>query len=103
MPEENSGRFTKGSEIEALLDRLAAERVPPDARMQCKVCWYIYDPAEGCPETQTPPGTPFSELPEWWSCPHCDTPAALFLPVPEDETDSAADTSSEATDGNQTR
>ena len=95
--------FVSSEEVQKRLDAQRAKRIAASGRMQCKVCWYIYDPAEGSPETQTPPGTPFSELPEWWSCPHCDTPAALFLPVPEDETDSAADTSSEATDGNQTR
>lgn len=84
MPEENSGRFTKGSEIEALLDRLAAERVLPDARMQCKVCWYIYDPAEGCPEENILPGTPFRDLPDEFVCPDCGHPKSAFIPADED-------------------
>ena len=43
-----------------------------DARMECKVCWHVYDPAEGDAVWQVPPGTPFSRLPDHWSCPECD-------------------------------
>ena len=92
--------FVSSEEVQKRLDAQRAKRIAASGRMQCKVCWYIYDPAEGCPETQTPPGTPFSELPEWWSCPHCDTPAALFLPGHHAQ--QSANTA-EATDGNQTR
>ena len=31
--------------------------------MECKVCWYVYDPAQGDEVWQIPPGTPWSELP----------------------------------------
>jgi len=37
----------------------------------CNVCGYIYDPAEGDPEFQIPPGTAWEELPEDWVCPVC--------------------------------
>ena len=65
-------------------DRLAAERVPPDARMQCKVCWYVYDPAEGCPEENILPGTPFRDLPDEFVCPDCGPPKSAFIPADED-------------------
>ena len=37
----------------------------------CIICGYIYDPAEGDPETGIAPGTPFEELPKDWTCPAC--------------------------------
>lgn len=48
-------------------------------RMECGVCWTVYDPAEGDPVWQIPPGTAFSDLPEEWRCPNCDAPRARFL------------------------
>ncbi|MEI2624691.1 MAG: rubredoxin [Giesbergeria sp.] len=33
-------------------------QVPADARLECKICWWVYDPAEGDPVWQIPPGTP---------------------------------------------
>lgn len=56
---------------------------PPEARMECKVCWTVYDPATGDPEWQIPPGTPFADLPAEWRCPVCDGPAEQFLREPE--------------------
>ena len=52
-------------------------------RLECKICWYVYDPAEGDAVWQIPPGTPFTaaapalDLPELlgarqassWCCP----------------------------------
>ncbi len=50
-------------------------------RMECGVCWSVYDPAEGDPVWQIPPGTPFSQLPDDWRCPHCDAPRLRFMRV----------------------
>lgn len=41
------------------------------ARYECSVCGYIYDPAEGDPENNVPPGTSFEKLPDDWVCPVC--------------------------------
>ena len=41
------------------------------ARYECSVCGYIYDPAQGDPETNVPPGTPFEKLTDDWVCPVC--------------------------------
>lgn len=49
-----------------------AARLADDARMECKVCWHVYDPAQGDSYWQIPPGTPFSALPADWRCPECD-------------------------------
>jgi rubredoxin len=53
-------------------------------RMECKVCWYVYDPAAGDPVWQVPPGTPWIELPPHWSCPNCSTPQDGFLVLRDD-------------------
>ncbi|MDO9548777.1 MAG: rubredoxin [Candidatus Marinimicrobia bacterium] len=37
----------------------------------CTNCGYIYDPVAGDPESGTPPGTPFEDLPGDWICPVC--------------------------------
>jgi len=42
------------------------------ARLECKICWYVYDPAKGDDYWQIPAGTPFSQLPGHWTCPECD-------------------------------
>lgn len=38
---------------------------------RCIVCNYIYDPAVGDPDNGVAAGTPFSEVPEDWTCPLC--------------------------------
>jgi len=53
-------------------------------RLECKICWYVYDPAQGDAYWQIPTGTPFAELPEHWSCPNCDGAKEGFL-VLDDE------------------
>jgi len=47
-------------------------------RYQCSVCSYIYDPAEGDPESDIAPGTAFEDLPEDWVCPDCGEPKEMF-------------------------
>lgn len=37
----------------------------------CNVCGYVYDPAEGDPESSIAPGTSFADLPDDWVCPVC--------------------------------
>ncbi|NGO66324.1 rubredoxin [Rhizobium daejeonense] len=48
-------------------------------RMECGICWHVYDPAEGDPVWQIPPGTSFSALPEDWRCPNCDALQLKFM------------------------
>lgn len=52
-----------------------------DSRLECPVCWYLYDPAMGDEVAQVAPGTPFSALPEHWTCPNCDGRKSVFLRV----------------------
>jgi rubredoxin len=53
--------------------------VEDDAKMECGVCWHVYDPAEGDGVWQIPPGTPFTALPEDWRCPNCDAAQSRFM------------------------
>lgn len=57
------------------------ERLPPETRFECGVCWRVYDPHEGDDYWQIAPGTPFAALPEHWTCPNCDTPREKFVPL----------------------
>lgn len=47
-------------------------------KYRCKICGYVYDPANGDPDNGINPGTPFEELPDNWSCPICSAPKAEF-------------------------
>ncbi len=37
----------------------------------CEVCGYVYDPAEGDPDSGVAPGTKFEDVPADWVCPVC--------------------------------
>jgi len=52
-------------------------------KWECQVCGYIYDPAEGDPEHNVPPGTPFERLPDDWTCPVCGAEKDQFEKVEE--------------------
>lgn len=56
-------------------------RLSDDAIMECKICWYQYDPAQGDDVWQIPPGTPFTQLPDFWRCPQCDGDREQFMRV----------------------
>lgn len=60
-----------------------AASLPATARLECKICWHVYDPAEGCSYWQIPAGTPFAKLPEHWTCPNCDGGKDGFLALDE--------------------
>jgi [NiFe] hydrogenase assembly HybE family chaperone len=49
------------------------------AVLECKICWTVYDPAKGCEFRQIDPGTPFTALPEDWTCPTCGAEKTQFL------------------------
>ena len=54
-------------------------RLPSDAKLECKICWWLYDPALGDPDSEIAAGTQFADLPAHWSCPVCDAPRDHFL------------------------
>ena len=56
-------------------------RLLDETRLECRICWYVYDPSEGDEYEQIPEGTPFSGLPDHWRCPQCDAEKDKFLPL----------------------
>jgi rubredoxin len=62
----------------------SADAFGESTRMECRVCWYVYDPAAGDEVWQIPPGTPFAALPAHWACPGCSTPKDQFLVLPDE-------------------
>jgi rubredoxin len=55
--------------------------IGPTTRLECKICWTVYDPAVGDEVWQVPPGTPFAELPAHWTCPNCSAQKQDFLVI----------------------
>ena len=50
-------------------------------KYECKICGYIYDPAEGDPDSGITPGTAFEMIPDDWVCPLCGVGKDDFTPV----------------------
>jgi rubredoxin len=58
-----------------------AARLPRGARLECKICWWVYDPAIGDPAWQIAPGTEFADLPAHWTCPQCEGRPDQFMVI----------------------
>lgn len=58
-------------------------KIDATARLECGICWWVYDPEAGDPIAYIPSGTPFSALPEQWHCPNCDAPKHKFMVLQE--------------------
>jgi [NiFe] hydrogenase assembly HybE family chaperone len=56
-------------------------RIADDTRLECGVCWWVYDPALGDEANQIAPGTPFRLLPDTWNCPNCSTDKHKFMVI----------------------
>jgi rubredoxin len=46
----------------------------------CGICGYVYNPTEGDKEGNIPPGVPFENLPDDWTCPVCGAGKDEFSP-----------------------
>lgn len=62
----------------------AVREARESGRRECRICWYVYDPAQGDPVWQVEPGTPFERLPPHWSCPNCSAEQDKFLAIDDD-------------------
>ncbi|MGE5336347.1 MAG: rubredoxin [Gemmatimonadota bacterium] len=60
-------------------DSGATAAVGAATRLECRICWYVYDPAIGDPVWQIAPGTAFDDLPAHWTCPNCAAERSHFL------------------------
>ena len=49
-------------------------------KYRCTVCGYVYDPAEGDPDSDVNPGTAFEDIPEDWVCGLCGVGKEDFVP-----------------------
>lgn len=58
-----------------------ASKIGPTTKLECKVCWHVYDPALGDDYWQIPAGTPFTALPAHWACPECGCTKEQFMVV----------------------
>jgi len=56
-------------------------KINDETKLECKICWYVYDPEKGDEYWQIPPGTPFSKLPSHWTCPECDGKSFDFMVI----------------------
>ena len=68
---------------DAVTEAMAEAIIEDEADMQryvCITCGWVYDPVEGDPEGEIAPGTPFSEIPEGWTCPACGVGKEYFEP-----------------------
>ncbi|BBN59205.1 rubredoxin [Hydrogenovibrio marinus] len=56
-------------------------QIDENTKMECKICWYVYDPAIGDDFWQVLPGTAFAHLPSEWRCPNCDGDKEQFMVI----------------------
>jgi len=56
-------------------------KIADDTRLECGICWWVYDPALGDEEEQVAPGTPFRLLPDTWHCPNCAADKSKFMVI----------------------
>lgn len=52
-------------------------------KYKCSVCGYVYDPEQGDPDGDIPPGTAFEDLPDDWQCPVCGASKEDFEAIEE--------------------
>jgi rubredoxin len=57
------------------------DKIADDTQLECKICWYVYDPEKGDDYWQVAAGTPFSQLPTHWTCPECDGKKVDFMVI----------------------
>ena len=55
------------------------DQLQDDTKLECKICWHVYDPSLGDGVWQIAAGTPFSQLPDHWRCPECDGDKDQFM------------------------
>ena len=56
-------------------------KIADDTRLECGICWWVYDPMLGDEVTQVAAGTPFRLLPDTWTCPNCAAAKQKFMVI----------------------
>lgn len=54
-------------------------KLDASAKLECGICWWVYDPDAGDAQAHVVPGTPFAALPAQWHCPNCEAPKHKFM------------------------
>lgn len=68
----------KKQEKKAEMIQQKEEKDETGATYTCKICGFQYNPEEGDPTADIPPGTPFEDLPEDYKCPICNAGKEYF-------------------------
>jgi rubredoxin len=68
------------NELQETQSRRTAEGGYLMKKYVCTVCGYVYDPAEGDPDSGVAPGTAFEDIPDDWVCPVCAVGKDMFEP-----------------------
>ena len=55
-------------------------KLAASARLECKICWWVYDPALGELDQLVAPGTPWAQVPDSFLCPGCGIGKEVFEP-----------------------
>lgn len=50
-------------------------------KYECVACGYVYDPAQGDPDSGIAQGTAFEDIPDDWACPVCGVSKDQFEAV----------------------
>lgn len=58
----------------------AIQSLAPWQQYICHACGYIYNEADGDPDSGLPAGTRFNDIPDDWACPLCGVTKADFAP-----------------------
>jgi len=67
-----------------LLRKEGKDLITPDDLLSeyvCTICGYTYNPDDGDPAAGIPPGTPFEDLPEEYTCPICRAGKDFFKEI----------------------
>jgi rubredoxin len=73
----------KSLERSGACNREAQNKVKGENTMKkyvCNVCGYVYDPAQGDPDSDVAAGTAFEDIPDDWVCPVCGAAKDEFSP-----------------------
>jgi alkane 1-monooxygenase len=77
---------TEGARVFAEREAAAALAAVQAPAHRCPVCGFVYEDAAGHPHDGLAPGTPWSAVPDDWSCPDCGVRDKVdFVPVREAE------------------
>ena len=72
----NPGAPNPGSAPTAIA--AAVQALAPYRQYICNACGWIYDEADGDPDSGLAPGTRFEDIPDDWACPLCGVTKADF-------------------------